>query len=318
MNVESATQLAVGDVNEDGHIDIITSDASSQDINIFLGLVTTGDEFDGFSEALKVEAEHQSKAFALDDLNGDGHSDIVTAGSNQISVFLGDGFGRFSSSEKLLFEASAIALGDLNGDGYVDLIRSQENSEVATAHFGNGNGTFKVPVGLADIGQVISLRDINSDGRLDLITKAQVLLQEANGAFSYVTPLPILAHSAVVTDINGDGVADLVTATGSGVQIRKGAVAPEENRSHYRSGTRLADAKWPSCAPFNTNDDLDPKSVQRRAGKSKTLPLQGDTACRVDRLELDIPTVEEAQGTLSLVRAATAGIVSRQIKDVAM
>src|SRR5262249_21333119 len=62
------------------------------------------------------------------DLNGDGKPDIVVAnaGSNTVSVRLGNGLGGFSASTDFATgaEPGFVAIGDLNGDGKPDMVVS--------------------------------------------------------------------------------------------------------------------------------------------------------------------------------------------------
>jgi len=79
------------------------------------------------------------------DVNGDSKMDLVVSnrGSNNISVFLGNGNGTFQA-QKLTTAVSDPypALADVNRDGKLDLITAQAGSNNVTLRRGNGNGTF--------------------------------------------------------------------------------------------------------------------------------------------------------------------------------
>ena len=62
---------------------------------------------------------------AIGDFNGDGKQDlaVANAGSNTVSIRLGDGLGGFSGSTNVSVGSGpySVAIGDFNGDGKQDL-----------------------------------------------------------------------------------------------------------------------------------------------------------------------------------------------------
>ena len=83
----------------------------------------------------------------LGDVNGDSILDIVTAnaGSNNVSVLLGNGDGTFGAQVTFAtgtFTVSVI-LGDVNGDGILDIITANQSSNNVSVLLGNGDGTFQ-------------------------------------------------------------------------------------------------------------------------------------------------------------------------------
>jgi hypothetical protein len=67
----------------------------------------------------------QPQSVAMGDLNGDKRPDLAVANqnSNNVSVLLGDGTGRFGAPTSFPVgdEPVSVAVGDLNGDGRPDL-----------------------------------------------------------------------------------------------------------------------------------------------------------------------------------------------------
>src|SRR4051812_41141292 len=89
---QGAEQLAIADVNGDGHPDLIVPDIYANSVSILLG---TGSSF-GSPNTFSVGI-HPNTVVA-GDLNGDGHVDfLVNPGDNSpvLKVYLGDGSGAF-------------------------------------------------------------------------------------------------------------------------------------------------------------------------------------------------------------------------------
>jgi hypothetical protein len=212
--------VALADVNGDGHLDIVAADANGNDVSVLLG---NGNGT--FKAAQNFATDTTSWRVAVADINGDGHADIVTANKNaqDLSVLLGNGDGTFQAAVNVscTYAPYGLAVADVNGDGKPDLVTTTvENSSVEVL-LGNGDGTFQSPsdfvAGFSPRAVVVA--DVNGDGRPDLVTAlaspsngVSVLLGNGNGTFS-------AAHSFLfgspgsplaVADVNGDGLPDLI------------------------------------------------------------------------------------------------------------
>jgi uncharacterized protein (DUF2141 family) len=182
--------VAVGDLNGDGQLDLVTANIGGDPngnptpagtISVLLG--SGGGTF----SAATTNPTGSLLAFsvAIGDLNGDGKLDLAVANygdpvsgspGGTISVFLGNGNGTFSaatlySTQTHLSGAQSVAIGDLNGDGKLDLAVA-DASNLVPILLGNGDGTFNVQTpltfsGLNNNGS-IAIADVNGDGLLDL------------------------------------------------------------------------------------------------------------------------------------------------------
>jgi hypothetical protein len=110
--------VAVGDVDEDGKLDLLVAVGSTIQL-------LRGNGSGGFAAPIVV-APVFATALVLADFNGDGHLDIAYLSNNERVAFLiGDGHGAFSASSTQylsLQSPTMLAATDLDGDGRIDLI----------------------------------------------------------------------------------------------------------------------------------------------------------------------------------------------------
>jgi hypothetical protein len=231
VQVTNPGQIAVGDLNGDGRMDIVYTDGST-----VCQLFGRGDgTFASGPTAFTLGA--QPTALGLVDLNGDGRDDfVVTAADNSLTVALSVGIVP-EILEPVTTHAAPRAMGavDLNGDGHADLVVGTDDGTVSV-FAGNGDGTFAAPVTLSTVTNAgldaITVADFNGDGHADVATanatdgSVSVLTGDGAGGFGaaarYAAISPV---SIAATDVDGDGVLDLVTVSGStpGVSVLFGA-----------------------------------------------------------------------------------------------
>jgi hypothetical protein len=213
--------LVVADVNSDGHPDLATADAGSNDVRVLLG---RGDGT--FQVQAPVLVGLNPRSLAIADINGDGRLDLATANedSGNVSILLGQSDGSFQVQARLTVGLSphTVVTADFNGDGRLDLATIDAGSNEVSILLGQGDGSFQVlpplPVGLNPFSLLVA--DLNKDGRLDLVTAnagsddVSVLLGRGDGTFQIQAPVPVgsFPFSLVVADLNGDGHLDLATA----------------------------------------------------------------------------------------------------------
>ena len=166
----TSTQIALGDINGNGIIDMITSGTGGgQFATVRLG---NGDGTFGGSTSYQMLNAHLSLA----DLNGDGILDMVSAG-NGINVRFGNGDGTFG--DVTTYSTSSVGgleVGDLNGDGVQDIIFSTFDgyNSYVNIMYGSGDGSFSAQssylVQTSSSASDIRIGDFNGDGVVDVIT----------------------------------------------------------------------------------------------------------------------------------------------------
>ena len=223
-----AFSVALGDVNGDGKLDLVTANYGANSVTVLLG------NRDGTFTAAAgspVAVGTGPVFVALGDLNGDGKLDLVTGNinSNNVTVLLGNGSGTFTAASgspvAVGLSPYTVAVGDVNGDGKLDLVTANEGSNTVTVLLGNGDGTFTVaagsPVAVGSFPYSVTVGDVNGDGKLDLTTvnsgsnNVTVLLGNGDGTFTAPGGSPAVVSNSVfgaLGDVNGDGKLDLVTA----------------------------------------------------------------------------------------------------------
>ena len=215
--------LAVGDFNQDGHLDLALGDDRS--LYLFLG---NGDGT--FQTPVLYAANGGSVSVAVGDFDKDGMLDlaIANAGANTVTILHGKGDGTFVAARSYwsggdVLGVSSIATGDFNGDGIPDVVVANSDDDFITILLGNGDGTFQAPqTYAANLFTIfMAVGDFNGDGLLDLAAAnafipGTVTILLGNGDGSFQPPVAFPAGNTplclAVGDFNGDGNLDLVTA----------------------------------------------------------------------------------------------------------
>ncbi len=160
--------LKTADVNEDGWVDLAVGCQNADSLVI---LLNQGD-------GTLVRAFTKSVGDGIwdlvgNDLNGDGHFDLVgvTSFNNRIQVYAGAGDGTFGQTGSFAgFFPLGVHVADLDGDGDIDAMSANFNSGTVGVYRndGAGNLTLDVTLPVERSGSYVWAHDLDLDGDLDL------------------------------------------------------------------------------------------------------------------------------------------------------
>ena len=188
-------------------------------------------------EASTIEVEGSTIAIA--DINGDGNTDLLSAG-RRLTVLLGDGDGGLERAGSIDAgeQPDDLALADIDRDGDTDVVVANHDMHYVTVLLGDGKGGFApaahspIAVGVDPHPHAAALVDIDGDGLADLLVDHSprgardpelrhedggVLIRRGSGDARFETPGSIFESGGTpyrgfaLGDLNGDGRPDIVT-----------------------------------------------------------------------------------------------------------
>ncbi|HKP37625.1 MAG TPA: VCBS repeat-containing protein, partial [Pyrinomonadaceae bacterium] len=222
-----------------------------------------------FRPGVELAAGSEPGSVLSADVNSDGAADLVVtnSGSNNISVFLGDGKGKFDTGRKYNAGGSprGVIAQDLNSDGRVDLALANFDADNVAVMLGDGSGRFSerkvISVGNGPVALVAG--DFDNDGKFDLAVAnnksndVSILIGDGEGNFNGAVRLPVGAQPFAILgdDVNQDGRLDLITANSASGDV---SLLANEGRGLFSAAVNYAAGKTPvALAVLNSGNQRD-------------------------------------------------------------
>ncbi|NIR70567.1 VCBS repeat-containing protein [candidate division KSB1 bacterium] len=231
---ENPADLAVGDFNEDNHVDLVVANHATNYLTILLGN-GNGTLSPVPNSPLKVDITPHPHAIVAIDLDFDEHIDLVIDDREAGSLFVlkGRGDGSFKHDGTRIPVGGdpyrGMAVGDLNGDGRFDFVTP--NDHAVAVVLDDGSGGFRSASGAPlRVSQpfAVELGDFNDDGFLDVIVgsiQSSVSIFSGHGAGGFIEAegSPWQAGSGgkkiATGDLNGDGITDAAVCSYNSKQV---------------------------------------------------------------------------------------------------
>ncbi len=184
-----------------------------------------------FDPVVVVTLDDQGHVVALEDVDLDGHLDLVAALPDRVQVRLGDGRGTFGDAVASLPAPSAsfihdLEIDDLNGDCVPDLLITAVHPDTLRTWIGDGRGGFGNPSD-HDVGGLFpwpfEVEDLDLDGHADVVignwTSEDVTVRYGDGAGAFPVaatyPIASFPRDVKIADFDEDGFLDLIAVNGN-------------------------------------------------------------------------------------------------------
>lgn len=174
--------VSIGDLDNDGKIDMVTANQFGENISVFKNTSTSGAI--SFNTNIDYSSSTGPIGVIIADLNGDNKNDIAVAvlNSNRVSVFRNTSTSNtISFATRVNFttgtSTASISIADFDGDGKPDIVTGNSGSTANSASVLRNtsttstiNFTTKVDFAVGTSPTAIAAADINGDSRQDFIT----------------------------------------------------------------------------------------------------------------------------------------------------
>jgi len=221
-----ATDLASGDFNGDGHLDLVVASSSSAGSAVLVG--SGAGTFSAAGPA--IPGTNGAQAVAVADYDGDGFDDLAllsATSDRKVVVSFGDGTGVFPTRRDAgtLDGPSGLVSRDVSGDGIADLIvadQASSNSVDVLRSLGSARRFSPTSFGVSRQPVDVAAGDFDGDGRYDVAALT-----------TFVATAGILSSDIAAAvrrgDGNGDGGVSAADSTALLREVAEGGVRRVED-----------------------------------------------------------------------------------------
>lgn len=219
---------AIADIDGDGHMDAAFNEQLDNRIRIFWG--DGSGFFDGSATTL-VPIGRSGASGDIEDINGDGHMDLVwgSQDANRLWVALGTGGRSFAPSSSYSHPGgpNRVKLVDVDLDGHMDALVRDRFGSCLRRSFGNGDGTFAGSSCLISPNGSVEAADVDGDGLVEIIMvhAGELTKYELDASGDVVESAPIDhwpldgAGMPHLVDLDGDGALDILMARSGSLAV---------------------------------------------------------------------------------------------------
>lgn len=280
---EGPATVLLADLDRDGSLDIAVANERGGNVSVY---VNTGRRHFARAPNSPVAAGPSPNDIAEGDFDRDANPDLAFANhdSQQLTVLLGDGHGRFAPASFSPVHVAVkphphgLATGDFNRDGFADLLTDSWAENRLQVLFSPGTGKGWTRSSYVGVGkhpyQRIRVADLNRDGFDDIVSPnlegddVTILLGDGHGGFRQPAGSPFAAgdspFAVAVGDVDADGIADLAVVNSPSGAVRAGTdgvtVLLGDGRGVFRAieGSPLGTDRFPNQVAIG---DLDGDGV---------------------------------------------------------
>ena len=278
----SPHDIALGDLNGDGLIDIVASEKGdiTDDFEAHTCIFINSSENQSFSfePPIIIDGDGYEMYAQVQDINGDGKLDIVTSkqSSNQLGVYLNvSNNNNVSFANKIIIgnvvATARPAFADLNGDGMIDMV----TTSYASSSYSR---------------EVFVYSNNSTDGNLEF--NLEVTILSGGEPADWPTDYNWSAYSTTLVDIDGDDKLDIVVTNGTCIGCSPSGVSVIRNIS--TDSELLFEYEYSDFYQYDSN------SLPSRIGISD---LNGDG-------KPDILTTDWLGGISIMVNSSTEGNIA--------